>query len=146
MDIRQGASTHGTSPCSESIRHASSKTSSCCIGRPKSVTDENFWLCHFLGRLKAQEDPSRRQPYTIPLSQVSWLKDYCIPYTRNNSELFSTENKPLNHRACSWKFSEVLNQKRKERTFNGNLSLFWPVLIEHPNLTLLKQDLSRIWR
>lgn len=151
MDIRQGVSTQGIhprgAPCSESIGRASSKTSSRCIGHPKSVTDENSWLYHLLRRLKAHEDPSRRrQSYTIPLNQVSWPEDYYVLYTRSNSELFSTENKPLNHSTRGWKFSKVLNQKKKEQTFNGNLALFWPVLTEHSNLTFLKQNLSRIWK
>ena len=149
MDIRQGASTHGIHPrgaqCSESIGRASSKTSSHCIGHPKSVTAENSWLYHLLRRLKARRILPEGDDHAVPLNQVSWPEDYYIPCTRSNFELFSTENKPLNHSTCGWKFSKVLNQKRKERTCNGNLSLFLPVLTEHPNLTLLKQDLSRIW-
>lgn len=77
------------------------------------------------------ESLQRRQPHTIPLTQVSWPEDYDAPCTKSNSELFPTKNKPLNHNVCGCNFSKVLNQKEEERTCNGNLcfghwkSLFW---------------------
>lgn len=74
------------------------------------------------------ESLQRKQPYTVPLTQVSWAEDYDAPCTRSNSKLCSTKNRPLIHNMCGC--NEVLNQKEEERTCNGNLSLFWPAPTE----------------
>lgn len=135
----KGASSHGThprgAPRSQNTGCASSKTSSFALDTPNQSLMKILAPVIYSGNWRPRLIFPEGDNHTIPQSHVSWPEAHYILFARSDSELFPGEKNPselyLLHMAGN--SQEVFNQKRKERT------LFWPVLTEHPHLSLLNK-------